>query len=184
MKRDSSDIFPLLGPRLRLEVLRPEALTPSYLTWLNDPAVNRFLESRFAVHTAESLRAYVEAMFRSESNHLLGIYLKDESRHIGNIKLGPVDPHHYFADIGLLIGEKDCWGQGFATEAICLVRDFAFGPLGLRRLTAGCYGTNQGSERAFLKAGFKREGNRAGHYRDGDQWVDSVLLGMTNPALL
>ena len=43
-----------------------------------------------------------------------------DGRHIGNIKIGPVHSYHRRARIGLLIGEKEFWNRGYATEAIKL----------------------------------------------------------------
>ena len=49
-------------------------------------------------------------------------------------------------EIGIMIGEKDCWGNGFATECIELVANYAFDVLNLHKLTAGCYANHAGSE--------------------------------------
>src|SRR3954468_24973407 len=113
---------PLQTPRLQLRSLTAEDATQRYLGWLTDPEVNRYLEARFAEHSLESLRQFIEACNSGVAELLLGICLAD-GRHIGNIKLGPVNPHHKNAAIGLLIGERDCWGLGYASEAIGCVTD-------------------------------------------------------------
>src|SRR5205814_2669717 len=102
---------------------------------------------------------------------------KDNDQHIGNIKLGPIHWIHRYAEIGLLIGEKSCWGQGYASEAIRLVTTYAFERLNLHKVTAGCYATNVGSVRAFEKAGFVREGVRPRHCFCEGTYVDLILLG-------
>ena len=79
-------------------------------------------------------------------------------RHIGNIKLGPIHWLHRRADLSLFIGERKYWGQGYASEAIALVRDWAFRELDLQKLNAGIYSGNHGSRRAFEKCGFELEG--------------------------
>ena len=101
----------------------------------------------------------------------------NENRHIGNIKIGPVDWHHRVGDIGLLIGEADCWGQGYASEAISALAAYAFANLGLEKLTAGAYAPNVGCIRAFERAGFKREGIRRSQCQFENNRVDVVLLG-------
>lgn len=165
--------------------LRPVSLAdagPRYLGWINDPEVNRYLESRFETATLSGLRAFISSMRADPATHFLAIVLKAGNRHIGNIKLGPVNRVHGFAEIGILLGEKDCWGKGYATEAISLLCGFAFGSLGLHKLTAGAYAANRGSVRAFLKAGFSREGRKRDQYRCGDGYQDLVLLGKVAPA--
>jgi RimJ/RimL family protein N-acetyltransferase len=166
------------GPRVALRPLGIADVTDTYLRWMTDPEVTQFLESRFRSVTRESLAAFVSEMEQNADSVMLAIVERDGDRHVGNIKIGPIDRPHEVADIGLLIGEKACWGRGYATEAIGLAVRYAFDRLRLRRLTAGAYANNLGSIRAFEKVGFRREGVRRQHYRCGDRYVDGVLLGL------
>jgi RimJ/RimL family protein N-acetyltransferase len=156
--------------------MEPDDAAGPYATWMNDSEVTRFLESRFTIYAPEALRAYIEELRQQPSVHFFAIVLSDSDRHIGNIKLGPIDEHHKTGDIGLLIGERDCWGHGYATEAISLLATLAFGELGLVKLTAGAYAGNVGSIRAFERAGFHVEATRRRHYECEGQRVDGVLL--------
>ena len=56
--------------------------------------------------------------------------------------------------IGYWLDER-CWGRGLATEAATAVRDFAFGVLGLDRLTSGHAFDNPGSGHVLEKLGFR-----------------------------
>ena len=169
---------PIEGPRLVLRELTVTDVTEAYCRWLNDAAVTEFLESRFAPQNYDTIAEYVASIGNSPDSILFAMIERRASRHIGNIRLGPIDHNHRYAEIGLLIGERDCWGVGYAREAITLIRDYAFDRLGLHRLTAGCYAPNKGSEIAFLKAGFRVEGRRRHHYLLNGTYVDGVLLGM------
>ena len=53
--------------------------------------------------------------------------------------------------------DKRYWRQGFATEAALALRDFAFGALGLSRLTAHCDARNTASYRVIEKIGMTLE---------------------------
>ena len=75
-----------------------------------------------------------------------------------------------------MVGDRAAWGQGVATEAISLMTHIAQEELGLRKLTAGCYASNVGSVRAFIKAGFAVEGRRAAHFVLDGRPEDLVLL--------
>jgi [ribosomal protein S5]-alanine N-acetyltransferase len=163
--------------RLYLRPMRESDATETYCRWLNDPDVNRYLESRFETATVASVRDFIRQKSGDRREPFFAIVLNDGDRHIGNIKLGPINPVHRFAEIGLLIGEKDCWGRGYATEAIEAVTRYAFGALGLHRVSAGCYADNEGSARAFEKAGFSREGVRRSCCLSGERYVDVILLG-------
>lgn len=156
--------------------LEPDDVADQYVSWLNDPLVNRYLESRFVVHTLESTRQFVRSVIDSDDSILFGIRYLPARRHVGNIKLGPIDRHHRRAELGLLIGERALWGRGIAAAAIELATRYAFDKLGLLKVTAGCYVSNLGSRRAFEKAGFVVEAVRKRHFLLDGQPEDGVLL--------
>lgn len=160
-----------------LFVLTPEHVTETYVSWLNAPEINRYLESRFETHTVESTRAFVATMLASPNSLFLGIKSHQLGRHVGNIKLGPIDWYHETADIGILIGDKSAWGKGIATSSIKAITEIARNRLQLRKLTAGCYASNMASKRAFEKAGFVFEGVRPSQYLLDGAPQDLVLIG-------
>lgn len=180
-KKNEALTYFLEGKRICLREVRPSDVNERYYRWMNDPEITRFLESRFAPNAIENLRDYVAGKLEDRDNIFLAIVLKEEDRHIGNIKLGPIQWIHRLADIGLLIGEKDCWGKGYATEAIQLVSHYAFNVLNLHKVAAGCYGPNEGSARAFRKAGFVVEGVRKEQFYANGSYVDDILLGLIRP---
>jgi hypothetical protein len=53
--------------------LRSEHVTQRYVDWLNDPEVNRFLESRFQHHTLESTQGFVRACEMNPEQLFAGI---------------------------------------------------------------------------------------------------------------
>lgn len=164
--------------RLFLRDLQLDDVGEDYVSWLNDPEVNQYLESRWARHTLEDVRSYVSEHASSPDEAFLAICTKPSGKHIGNIKIGPIDRSHGTADIGLMIGDKTAWGFGYATEAISLATHFAFEELGLRRLTAGAYRENAGSTRAFERCGYRIEGLLREHRISGDRATDVVLVGI------
>ncbi len=174
--------FLIEGRRVGLRRVRSSDVTPVYVGWLNDPEVNRFLESRFSPHSLESTAAYVAKLEGDVDNVFLAIIMLDGSRHIGNMKIGPINRQHRCAAVGIVIGEKDCWGKGYATEAISLGTRYSFATLGLHRLEAGAYAENPGSARAFLKAGWHEEGREQSKWRCEDRFVDGVRIACVNAA--
>ena len=146
-----------------------------YASWLNDPFVYQFLETRHCKQTLETIRQFVESVNSNPSEHLFGIFL--DGKHIGNIKLGPINSNHPVADVSLFIGDRQSWGMGYATQAIRLVSEFGFDSLGLIKLSAGAYAENIGSIRAFEKAEYQTEGRRRNHYLLDGKPSDIILLG-------
>jgi ribosomal-protein-alanine N-acetyltransferase len=168
---------PLTTGRLALRSMTANDATATYRDWMNDPRVNRFLESRFRRLELEDLASFIATSNADPQVLLLAIRLRVDDRHVGNIKLGPINAYHRFGDIGLVIGGEGDWGRGYAREAIAALSAHAFSALGLHKVTAGCYASNVGSRRAFEACGFSVEGVRRAHFRLGDTWEDVVLLG-------
>lgn len=166
------------GPRLGLARLNVSDVEPHYLRWMNDPETVRFTEARHANYSIGDLRAYVEKMNASNRELLFGIFELAGNRHVGNIKVGPIHPFHATASLGLIIGEKDCWGRGYATEAIRLAVSYAFMALGVAKITAGIIAGHLASQRAFEKAGFRVEGVRRKQNLFEGERRDEILLGL------
>jgi RimJ/RimL family protein N-acetyltransferase len=166
------------GTRIYLREIQLADVTDRYYQWINDREVNQYLESRFRPTSLEDLRAFVSARLADRDSVFLAIILKDGDRHIGNIKLGPINWIHRFADVALMLGDKSVWGQGYATEAIALVTDYGLQRLNLHKLTASCYASNEGSARAFLKAGWQQECVRKRQYFCGGRYEDCIHLAV------
>ena len=165
--------------RLILRCLDPVEVNDEYVGWLNDPAVNRYMEARFARQDLAGVRQFVRDANASASELLLGIFLKSvpaAAAHIGNIKVGPISAPHRRADIGLLIGAAAHRGKGYAAEAIGAATRHAREGLGLIKLTAGLYAANVACHRAFLRAGYVEEARLKDHCASGEGRDDVVLL--------
>lgn len=168
----------LQSSRLLLRALQPSDLNATYLGWLNDPLVNRYLETRFLPQSIESLQAYWQAHRDDPASPWFAICLLDDDRHIGNIKLGPVHWLYRRADLSLFIGDRSCWGKGYASEAIALVCDWAFREMDLQKLNAGICAGNIASRRAFEKCGFELEGTLRKEVVSSGQRLDVWCLGL------
>ncbi|MFH0780874.1 MAG: GNAT family N-acetyltransferase [Pseudomonadota bacterium] len=173
------DTQPLVvGSRLRLRRMRPSDALGEYVHWMNDPQVTRFLESRFHSYSSEDLEKYILSQRSNPAVLFLAIEEIRSGRHIGNIKIGPRHEIHETAELGFLIGAKECWGKGYATEAIKLAVKLAFETLSVRKVVAGCYRNNVASEKAFIKNGFICEGVLSGHATDGQDVTDVLTFGL------
>jgi ribosomal-protein-alanine N-acetyltransferase len=142
------------GERIHLKTLQTDSELNHYVDWLNDPLVNAYLDARFNSNTWKSVKNFIKAANSSQSEYLFGIFLREDGSHIGNIRIHSLGSEEHFGEIGILIGDRTYWGQGYATEAIALVVSFGRESLGVRRFGAGCRISNQGSVGAFQKVGF------------------------------
>jgi len=138
-----------------LRALRPGEVTSAYVEGLNDPRVNRFIQSaQWERQTMDSAIAYVAANWADDRAVLFGIYTDQILR--GTLRIHDMDWDLQSATMGIAIFDTKVWNRGLATATIeagvrC-VRDL----LGLRCLRAGIDPENVASIRAFEKAGFVR----------------------------
>lgn len=170
----------LVGERLTLRSFQLDDISDTYVDWMNDREVVQYTESRYRQHSSKNLHEFVCAINESEADLFLAIITNHDGKHIGNIKLGEINIIHQSANIGIIIGDKNSWGNGYATEAIKMLVDHAFESYGLHKLVAGMYDANKGSIKAFKRAGFKKEGKLKGHCVLDGKHVDVVLLGLEN----
>ncbi len=114
----------------------------------------------------------------SKTEIVLAIVLRSDGRHIGNVSLQSINWVHRSGELAIILGAKDCWGQGYGEEASRTMVDYAFNRLGLRRITCGTFVGNVGMQRIAQKLGFREEGvRRLAVYKDGSH-RDVVEYGL------
>lgn len=177
MKKLNNLVVKFESRSLFLETLTIENMSTNYLDWVNNPDVVRYLEIRHTRQTQNTINEFVRNCFMSSTDLLMGIFTKDDGEHIGNIKIGSVNWRYMRAEIGLIIGDKGKWGKGYGTESIEKVTEIAKSELGLQRISASVCSKNAASVRAFLKAGFEKEGVLKSFWIVDDEIDDEVMLG-------
>jgi len=84
----------------------------------------------------------------------LGFGILDEKGEwLGTVELYELSRNE--ATLGILIGAKDRWGQGYGTDAVRAVLAYAFTKMGLHKVKLRTYRHNLRAQRAFEKAGFR-----------------------------
>ncbi len=166
----------IVGERLRLR--RPERFDlPTFVRWFNDPEVTRYLQARGPMGLMGE-----EDWFRTQDRPGGDIVLcleTLEGRLIGNV--GIVRPNwiERTLDLGIIIGERDCWSQGYGREALTMVLDYCFMELGMVRVQLFTDAHNAQAIRCYERTGFIREGVMRRHGHRGDGYSDDVLMAIT-----
>jgi len=166
-------------PRVHLRRLTPQDITEDYLAWFRDEVVTAFLD----VHhiTYEEARSYLEDGEEQRIHFMYAIVHTETDQHIGNLKIGPVNWKHLYSDCVAVIGRRDFWGQGLATEAIGQGIRIAFDEMDLRKLSGGIIEGNEGSLKAYTRAGWVIEGRLKGHYLVDGEPRDRIQVSCFNP---
>lgn len=147
--------------------------------WVNDREVTRYLSLRYEMSLAAEEAWMRERVGQpvSYQSTFFAIETKD-GRHIGNINLFNVVPEDRKAELGIMIGEKDCWSQGYGSDAVLTLLGFAFDEMNLNRVHLLTYAYNERAIAAYRKAGFVEEGRmRAFHYTEG-AYHDAIVMSV------
>ncbi|KAJ5971348.1 Acyl-CoA N-acyltransferase [Penicillium vulpinum] len=99
---------------------------------------------------------------------------------IGTLFLKSPSPdmaHHRCSEFGIDI-KKEYQTQGYGTEAINWMLDWAFKNAGLHRVECNVLGWNLRAQKAYQRLGFQEEGRRRECLFKDDQWWDEVNLGI------
>ena len=174
----------LQGNKLFLRNILLEDCTEKYVNWLNDSEINEYLESRLSVQTIESVSKFVSGIIQSNDNYMFAIVHKETDGHIGNVKIGPIHPVYKHAFVGYLIGDKNYWGKGLASEAVYLAAKFCFDILKLHKVNAGVIAPNIGSIKVLEKLGFQKEGCIRDDVLLGDNYINIYRYGVLETDLV
>ena len=128
---------------------------------MNDDIVIKHLES-CGNYTYRMLKQF---LLKQEKNKILfwAIILKNSKVHIGNIKIDPINKVSNSGEYGILIGDRNTWGEGYGYEASKKIINYCFSSLKLSQITLGVKKKNYAAIHLYEKLGFnilKRKGNQ------------------------
>jgi len=158
------------GKRVNFTLLQKERHLENCLRWVNDEEVNKWL----LIGAFPITRRQEEEWFDKDPGKENAVFAVETSagRYIGNVGLHRINWQSRAAELGIVIGEKDEWGKGYATEIEKMMIGYGFRTLGLRKIHARVFAENIASRRALEKNGFVLEGVlkkqefRHGEFRD------------------
>jgi [ribosomal protein S5]-alanine N-acetyltransferase len=138
-----------------LRPLKTADVYPGYVSGLNDPDVNRYLEVRFVTQTLQSVIDFVGTDEQSANAVLWGIWTAGSDHHVGTVRIHGIEHYHKTAHIGACLFDKSAWGKKLGSKAITSVTRWALDIVGLRWVEAGIYSENIASQKTFLAAGYE-----------------------------
>ena len=139
---------------------------PNDYRWRTVPELSRYDAARPLALTFQEYLALCREELLYPSPHRRSLAIEDETgRHIGNVMYYNIDAVRQEAELGITIGERDCWGRGYGTEAVRLLVEHLLGGMGVRRVHLKTLAWNRRAHRCFEKAGFAECGRvqRGGH---------------------
>ncbi|MCC7371600.1 MAG: GNAT family N-acetyltransferase [Chloroflexi bacterium] len=159
-----------LGPAHR-------GLMPLLWKWENDLELSLLTGDPARPLTPEGVESVYERFSKAGPDHTgFAVYERATLRPIGTAGLVHINAAHRTAELGIGIGEHDCWGNGYGTEATRLLLDYAFTMLGLNNVMLRVFSYNERAIRAYLRAGFQEIGRRREAQRVGDRAYDVIFM--------
>jgi RimJ/RimL family protein N-acetyltransferase len=105
----------------------------------------------------------------------LAIELRASARLVGLTTLTRIDRRFGTAYFGVVIGEKDCWGRGLASETLHLMLRRA-AALSLRKVLLEVAVDNPRAIAVYRRAGFETEGVLKCQLPRGPEFVDVIVM--------
>lgn len=139
-------------------ILKPLSLKSAsiFRRWFNDKKVTQNLIIQKSPSLAEE-KKWIRKMILSKENHIWSIFVANEDKLIGNIDLR-FDKKNKVGIFGIVIGEKEYWGKGYAYEAFKILIEYGFDKLKCNRLELRVYPENDRAVKLYKKLGFIYEG--------------------------
>lgn len=172
----------IYGQSIRLRHVEREDL-PRFVEWLNDPEVRKGLMLYLPLSQAEE-EQWFENMLSSPNEErplVVETQIRDAWTMIGNCGFHNIDWRNRNAEMGIFIGDKSHWDQGFGTEVMRLLLRHGFKTLNLHRICLRVYENNPRAIRSYEKAGFVHEGRlRQAVFQDGE-YLDLLYMSVLRP---
>lgn len=153
---------------------------PKYFCWLRDvETITWIYRLEYLLPLSFStIKEYVDNLRSSGNDCFFAIHESVSDEFIGTQRIGHVDWRTGTADMGILIGDSERRGSGYASDALRVAIGYAFKSLSLRRLTGGTPESNTAMCKCFERVGFKQEGRLRDHLLISGQFVDHLLYGL------
>jgi len=155
-----------------------EADAETCYPWFLDIEVRSFLSSKALPNTLEKSKKFISSINESDNDVLLGIFLTDGKRHIGNVALHGIDFINRNACLGIAIGEKEYRGRGIGREAAGLILEYAFTALNLNMVYLNVFSDNLRAIASYEKSGFKKCATIPQCFYRASKYIDCLIMAV------
>lgn len=168
----------ILGKKVQLRPIEREDL-PRFVEWFSDPEFRRYLGVNLPFSLAQEERWFEKLLDRMAKQEVLTLTIETvDGAHIGNVSLFDINWQDRHAELGIAIGDKAYWGQGYGTDATRTILRVGFDDFNLHRIFLRVHEDNARAIRCYEKVGFRMEGTlRESVFRDG-AYRDMILMSI------
>lgn len=167
-----------VGTRVRLTAVEPRDMS-TITRWYGDGRFMRLYDADAAMpKTEREVTDTITAQQKSKTTFVFAMRPLERDTLFGYVELDGILWPQGTGWIAIAIGDEAQRGQGYGTEAMRLLIDFAFGELNLRRVQLTVFGYNTAAIALYERIGFTREGAFREFVRRDGQMHDMLLYGL------
>jgi RimJ/RimL family protein N-acetyltransferase len=171
----------LVGKFVRLCAFNATTDAELFSQQSRDSEYMRLLDSSVVqMWTTKQTTQFIEKEFETESTSMFAFAIRtlEDNHLVGEIDLSGINWASGEAIVGIGISNRNDWGKGYGTDAMCILLRFAFTELNLHRVFLNVFEYNPRAIRSYEKCGFKHEGRqRQVLNREGRRW-DLIFMGI------
>jgi len=169
----------LKGEKVKLRIVEPEDAEILY-EWENDIEHWRVSNTQ-TPFSMKTIKAYVNGVqdIYTDRQLRLMICVGKDARPVGAVDLFEFEPNHGRVGVGILIHKNDR-KNGYAREALKLIKHYAFEVLFLHQLYCNISVSNSASLKLFSELGYEIVGTKKDWNRSSDGYEDEYLLQIMN----
>ncbi len=170
----------LKGEQIYLRTLEP-ADADIILKWENN-SDNWRVSNTLVPFSRKLIEDYVNSAQDIYSTKQLRfiICLVENDKEIGAIDIFDFDPYHLKVGLGILIAELEDRRNGYAKEAVLLIKEYCFNHLNLHQVYCNILSENKSSVDLFEKSGFTICGTKKDWVKSNDGWEDELMFQSIN----
>ena len=148
------------------------------MKWVNDEEVIKNFQNFDKKITREEEEAYLGRVLNSRDDKMFAIETEN-GEYIGNIGLHQINSKNKLGRLGIIIGNREYWGKGYAQSAINEVLRYAFEDFQLNKVWIMVFKENERMKYICKKAGFDIEGILRQEYSDKNgRYHDMVRMAI------
>ena len=149
--------------------------------WSNSPEIWYNLGGWHFPYSSLSTQEYIKNIDNNNMKFQNFAIETEEMGFIGTTNLVDIDWKNRTAFNGILLGDKDSRGKGYALDAVMTVMQYAFKELGLNRLDGEMIAYNERSIDFYTrKCGWVIEGKKRNWFYRNGKYHDKVICGITH----
>ena len=170
----------LQGEKIGLRAMEPDDAEVLY-SWENNTEVWK-VSNTVIPYSRSSLSEFIasERDIYLDKQLRLIIVQNSDQKPVGCIDVFDFNMRHQRAGLGILIANEEDRKQGFASEALTLIKNYAFDILLLNQVFCNVPASNKASVALFEKHGFVKAGVKKNWIRTSDGWVDELWYQLLN----